>query len=111
MEVVVSSLCHRVLQKPQMAGEMDVAALGKLLPEELLKPLEDQYLNRRQVTGPPAAAPRPHRAAFISPTRRLQGKPLTLLIHYLHGLSLVVRSGGADHVRRPHPRGCEGQVE
>uniref|UniRef100_A0AAQ4NXB1 Tumor necrosis factor, alpha-induced protein 2b n=1 Tax=Gasterosteus aculeatus aculeatus TaxID=481459 RepID=A0AAQ4NXB1_GASAC len=37
-----------VLQKPQMAGEMDVAALGKLLPEELLKPLEDQYLSRRE---------------------------------------------------------------
>ncbi|XP_031729063.1 tumor necrosis factor alpha-induced protein 2 isoform X1 [Anarrhichthys ocellatus] len=38
----------QILQKPELVGEIDVEALGKLLPEELLKPLEDQYLSKQQ---------------------------------------------------------------
>ncbi|KAM6917365.1 tumor necrosis factor alpha-induced protein 2 [Lycodopsis pacificus] len=38
----------QILQKPELTGEIDVEALGKLLPEELLKPLEDQYLSKQQ---------------------------------------------------------------
>ncbi|KAM4542433.1 tumor necrosis factor alpha-induced protein 2-like isoform 2-T2 [Odontesthes bonariensis] len=36
-----------ILQKPELAAEIDVAALGKLLPEELLEPLEEQYLDKQ----------------------------------------------------------------
>ncbi|TNN33995.1 Tumor necrosis factor alpha-induced protein 2 [Liparis tanakae] len=39
----------QVLQKPELSSEMDVDSLGKLLPEELLRPLEDQYLSKQQV--------------------------------------------------------------
>ncbi|KAM9708900.1 tumor necrosis factor alpha-induced protein 2 isoform 1-T1 [Menidia menidia] len=35
-----------ILQKPELASEIDDAALGKLLPNELLEPLEEQYLTR-----------------------------------------------------------------
>ncbi|XP_068574118.1 tumor necrosis factor alpha-induced protein 2 isoform X2 [Cebidichthys violaceus] len=38
----------QILQKPELVGAIDVEALGKLLPEELLKPLEDQYLSKQQ---------------------------------------------------------------
>ncbi|KAM8913463.1 tumor necrosis factor alpha-induced protein 2-like isoform 2-T2 [Spinachia spinachia] len=44
----VNEYYPEVLQKAQLSGAMDVAALGKLLPEELLKPLEDQFLSRQQ---------------------------------------------------------------
>ncbi|XP_037342784.2 tumor necrosis factor alpha-induced protein 2-like [Pungitius pungitius] len=44
----VNEYYPQVLQKTELAGEMDVAALGKLLPEELLKPLEDQFLSGQQ---------------------------------------------------------------
>lgn len=50
MKVVISAVSVRILQKPELASEIDVEALGKLLPEQLLKPLEDQYLNKQQVS-------------------------------------------------------------
>ena len=46
---VMSALCVRVLRKPELASEIDHEALGKLLPEKLLKPLEEQYLSKQQV--------------------------------------------------------------
>lgn len=50
MEVfLMSLLCARILQKPELAREIDLAALGKLLPEQLLNPLEEQYLEKQQV--------------------------------------------------------------
>ncbi|XP_072220980.1 tumor necrosis factor alpha-induced protein 2-like isoform X2 [Leuresthes tenuis] len=36
-----------ILQKPELAAEINVAALGKLLSEELLEPLEEQYLDKQ----------------------------------------------------------------
>lgn len=42
-------LSIRILQKPELASEIDIEALGKLLPKELLEPLEEQYLSKRQV--------------------------------------------------------------
>ncbi|XP_045919634.1 tumor necrosis factor alpha-induced protein 2 isoform X2 [Micropterus dolomieu] len=38
----------QILQKPELASEIDSEALGKLLPAELLKPLEEQYLSKQQ---------------------------------------------------------------
>lgn len=43
------SLCGRILQKPGLAGHIDVDVLGKLLPEDQLQPLEEQFLNKQQV--------------------------------------------------------------
>ncbi|XP_017262998.1 tumor necrosis factor alpha-induced protein 2 isoform X2 [Kryptolebias marmoratus] len=37
-----------ILKKPELMGEIDAAALGKLLPEDLLEPLEEQYLNKQE---------------------------------------------------------------
>nr|XP_019960318.1 PREDICTED: tumor necrosis factor alpha-induced protein 2 [Paralichthys olivaceus] len=37
-----------LLQKPWLVGEISSEPLGKLLPEELLKPLEEQYLSSKQ---------------------------------------------------------------
>lgn len=50
MKVVISAFCVRILQKPELASEIDFEALGKLLPEDLLKNLEEQYLRKQQVT-------------------------------------------------------------
>lgn len=50
-----SVLCARILQKPELAGEIDAAALGKLLPDDLLEPLEEQFLSKQQVTWAAAA--------------------------------------------------------
>ncbi|XP_033497952.2 tumor necrosis factor alpha-induced protein 2 isoform X1 [Epinephelus lanceolatus] len=44
----VNEYYPQILQKPELVSEIDVEALGKLLPEQLLKPLEDQYLNKQQ---------------------------------------------------------------
>lgn len=41
--------CFRILQRQILAENIDSEALGKLLPEKLLKPLEEQYLNKHQV--------------------------------------------------------------
>ena len=46
----------RILQKPEFAGEIDAAALGKLLPNDLLAPLEEQFLSKQQVTWAAAAS-------------------------------------------------------
>lgn len=45
-----SSLCVRLLRKPELAGEIDTELLGKLLPKELLEPLEEQYLSKQKVS-------------------------------------------------------------
>ncbi|XP_071353729.1 tumor necrosis factor alpha-induced protein 2-like [Trachinotus anak] len=37
-----------LLQKPELASEINTEALGKLLPQELLEPLEKQYLGKQQ---------------------------------------------------------------
>ncbi|XP_051241123.1 tumor necrosis factor alpha-induced protein 2-like isoform X2 [Dicentrarchus labrax] len=37
-----------ILQKPQLVNEINNEALGKLLPDELLEPLEEQYLSKQQ---------------------------------------------------------------
>ncbi|XP_067336607.1 tumor necrosis factor alpha-induced protein 2-like isoform X2 [Channa argus] len=37
-----------ILQKQELASEVHAESLGKLLSEELLEPLEEQYLNNRQ---------------------------------------------------------------
>ncbi|XP_070698095.1 tumor necrosis factor alpha-induced protein 2-like [Pempheris klunzingeri] len=37
-----------ILQKPELAGDIDSEALGKLLPKELLDPMEEQYLTKQQ---------------------------------------------------------------
>lgn len=41
----------RILQKPELAPHVSVAETGKLLPEEVLGPLEEQYLNKQQVSS------------------------------------------------------------
>lgn len=43
-------LSIRILRKPELAGEISIEQLGKLLPKESLEPLEEQYLNKQQVT-------------------------------------------------------------
>lgn len=47
---VLSALCTRILEKPELASNINTEALGNLLPDELLKPLEEQYLSKQQVT-------------------------------------------------------------
>lgn len=42
-----------LLQKPELSSEINADVLGKLLPQELLKPLEEQFLNSQQVTDDP----------------------------------------------------------
>ncbi|XP_051812544.1 tumor necrosis factor alpha-induced protein 2 isoform X2 [Acanthochromis polyacanthus] len=37
-----------ILQKPELVNEIDAEALGKLLPEDLLEPLEEQFLSNQQ---------------------------------------------------------------
>uniref|UniRef100_A0A3P8S1A7 TNF alpha induced protein 2 n=1 Tax=Amphiprion percula TaxID=161767 RepID=A0A3P8S1A7_AMPPE len=37
-----------ILQKPELVNEIDAEALGKLLPEHLLEPLEEQFLSNQQ---------------------------------------------------------------
>ncbi|XP_008314197.1 tumor necrosis factor alpha-induced protein 2 isoform X2 [Cynoglossus semilaevis] len=37
-----------LLQKPELSSEINADVLGKLLPQELLKPLEEQFLNSQQ---------------------------------------------------------------
>ncbi|XP_044231284.1 tumor necrosis factor alpha-induced protein 2-like [Thunnus albacares] len=44
----VNEYYPEVLRKPELASEIDHEALGKLLPEKLLKPLEEQYLSKQQ---------------------------------------------------------------
>lgn len=45
----------RILQKPELAPHISVAEMGRLLPEEVLGPLEEQYLTKQQVgtSAPP----------------------------------------------------------
>lgn len=45
----VISAVFRILQKPELTREIDTESLEKLLPKELLDPLEEQYLNKQQV--------------------------------------------------------------
>lgn len=42
--------CFRILKKPELASEIDSAALGQLLPGDLLGSLEEQYLTTQEVT-------------------------------------------------------------
>uniref|UniRef100_UPI0037E91355 tumor necrosis factor alpha-induced protein 2-like isoform X1 n=2 Tax=Semicossyphus pulcher TaxID=241346 RepID=UPI0037E91355 len=44
----VNEYYPQILQKPELAAVIDADALGKLLPEEMLKPLEEQYLSKQQ---------------------------------------------------------------
>ncbi|KAM9841954.1 tumor necrosis factor alpha-induced protein 2-like [Aulostomus maculatus] len=44
----VNQYYPELLQKPQLTDEIDIQALGKLLPEEVLEPLEEQYLSKQQ---------------------------------------------------------------
>ncbi|XP_029349750.1 tumor necrosis factor alpha-induced protein 2-like isoform X2 [Echeneis naucrates] len=37
-----------ILENPELANEIDVESLGKLLPQHLLEPLEEQYLSKQQ---------------------------------------------------------------
>ncbi|XP_039993957.1 tumor necrosis factor alpha-induced protein 2-like isoform X2 [Xiphias gladius] len=37
-----------LLRKPELAGEINSEDLGKLLPKELMEPLEEQYLSKQQ---------------------------------------------------------------
>ncbi|XP_039897367.1 tumor necrosis factor alpha-induced protein 2-like isoform X3 [Simochromis diagramma] len=37
-----------ILEKPELASNINTEALGNLLPDELLKPLEEQYLSKQQ---------------------------------------------------------------
>ncbi|XP_039459251.1 tumor necrosis factor alpha-induced protein 2-like [Oreochromis aureus] len=37
-----------ILEKPELASNINTKALGNLLPDELLKPLEEQYLSKQQ---------------------------------------------------------------
>ncbi|XP_041828814.1 tumor necrosis factor alpha-induced protein 2 isoform X2 [Melanotaenia boesemani] len=37
-----------ILEKPELASDINSAALGKLLPKELLEPLEEQYLSKQK---------------------------------------------------------------
>lgn len=46
----ISAVCVRILQKPELVGEIEAEVLGKLLPPELLGPLEEQYLHNQQVS-------------------------------------------------------------
>ncbi|XP_044231286.1 tumor necrosis factor alpha-induced protein 2-like [Thunnus albacares] len=44
----VNDYYPEILRKPELASEIDHEALGKLLPEKLLEPLEEQYLSKQQ---------------------------------------------------------------
>ncbi|KAF1374411.1 hypothetical protein PFLUV_G00228820 [Perca fluviatilis] len=44
----VNEFYPEILQKQELASEIDIEALGKLLPEDLLKNLEEQYLSKQQ---------------------------------------------------------------
>ncbi|XP_044022203.1 tumor necrosis factor alpha-induced protein 2-like isoform X1 [Siniperca chuatsi] len=44
----VNEYYPELLQKPELASEIETEALGKLLPKELLEPLEKQYLRKQQ---------------------------------------------------------------
>ncbi|KAG7219293.1 hypothetical protein INR49_018776 [Caranx melampygus] len=44
----VNDYYPQLLQKPELASEINTEALGKLLPKELLEPLEEQYLSKQQ---------------------------------------------------------------
>lgn len=50
MKVVISVLSVRIFQKPELASEIRIEALGKLLPKESMETLEEQYLSKQQVT-------------------------------------------------------------
>ena len=45
-----SAFCVRILQKPELASEIKVEELGKLLPKKILESLEEQYLSKQTVT-------------------------------------------------------------
>ncbi|CAI5697054.1 unnamed protein product [Oreochromis niloticus] len=38
----------RILERPEVASNINTEALGNLLPDELLKPLEEKYLSKQQ---------------------------------------------------------------
>lgn len=44
----VNEYYPQILSKPELVNEIDNKALGKLLPKELLEPLEAQYLSKQQ---------------------------------------------------------------
>ncbi|KAG8013091.1 Tumor necrosis factor alpha-induced protein 2 [Nibea albiflora] len=44
----VNEFYPELLQKPELAAEIDTEPLGKLLPKELVEPLEEQYLNKQK---------------------------------------------------------------
>nr|XP_046269277.1 tumor necrosis factor alpha-induced protein 2-like isoform X2 [Scatophagus argus]XP_046269278.1 tumor necrosis factor alpha-induced protein 2-like isoform X2 [Scatophagus argus] len=44
----VNEFYPEILQKPELAADIDGEALEKLLPKELLEPLEDQYLSKQE---------------------------------------------------------------
>ncbi|XP_034531833.1 tumor necrosis factor alpha-induced protein 2-like isoform X2 [Notolabrus celidotus] len=44
----VNEYYPQILQKPELACEINAEVMGKLLSEELLKPLEEQYLSKQQ---------------------------------------------------------------
>ncbi|KAE8290327.1 hypothetical protein D5F01_LYC12049 [Larimichthys crocea] len=44
----VNEFYPELLRKPELAGEIDTELLGKLLPKELLEPLEEQYLSKQK---------------------------------------------------------------
>ncbi|XP_041809815.1 tumor necrosis factor alpha-induced protein 2-like isoform X2 [Chelmon rostratus] len=44
----VNEYYPEILQKAELASEIDAEALGKLLPRKLLEPLEEQYLSKEQ---------------------------------------------------------------
>ncbi|XP_063765290.1 tumor necrosis factor alpha-induced protein 2-like isoform X2 [Eleginops maclovinus] len=44
----VNEYYPEILAKPQLASEIDIGSLGKLLPEDMLKSLEDEHLSNQQ---------------------------------------------------------------
>ncbi|XP_047467786.1 tumor necrosis factor alpha-induced protein 2-like isoform X2 [Mugil cephalus] len=44
----VNEYYPRIFQNPELASEINVESLGKLLPQELLVPLEKQYLDKQE---------------------------------------------------------------
>ncbi|XP_041669012.1 tumor necrosis factor alpha-induced protein 2-like isoform X2 [Cheilinus undulatus] len=44
----VNEYYPEILQKPELSCEISAEVLGKLLPKELLEPLEEQYLSKQQ---------------------------------------------------------------
>ncbi|KAK2826755.1 hypothetical protein Q5P01_020969 [Channa striata] len=45
----VNEYYPQIFKQPELAGHFHTEALGKLLPKELLDPLEEQYLSKRQI--------------------------------------------------------------